>query len=108
MISSDQSNSVLVPNFQSQQKQKRFYAVETSVHEVPHEDVVRFRTISAHFEQLHQIVKLTVNVTANSNRRLDVLNVALLQQDVAGHVAQISDFRFFDAFALLEQLNLTV
>lgn len=53
MISSNQGNSVSVPDFQGQQEQESLNRVEASVHEVSHEDVVGLGAVSSHLEELH-------------------------------------------------------
>lgn len=42
--------------------------MESSIHKVAHKYVVGFRALSSYFEQLHQIVELTMDVTTNLNK----------------------------------------
>ena len=68
MVASDQGYSFWVPHFESKQQQKGFYRVVASVDEVAHKEVVGIRAVAADFEQLLQIVKLAVDVSADLNK----------------------------------------
>lgn len=52
-------------HLQGQKKQKCFHTVVTAINEVTQEQVVCVRALSSDLEQLDQIVKLAVNITAN-------------------------------------------
>lgn len=65
MISSDKGDPVRVPNLKGEEQEEGFHRVEAAVHKVSHEEVVRVGALTAHFEQLPKIVKLTVNITAD-------------------------------------------
>ena len=63
VISSNQSNSFRIPDFQSQQQQECLDRVVPPIYEVSHKQVIGIRTFSSHLEQLHQIIKLAMDVT---------------------------------------------
>ena len=48
VVSSDQINPVRVANLQGQQQQEGFHTVESAVHEISHEEIVRVGNIAAH------------------------------------------------------------
>ena len=100
VVASDQRDVLGVPHFESQQQQERLDRVEAPVHEVPHEEVVGSRTVVAHFEQLHQVVELPVDVAADGDGSVDRLDVGLFNQNVFRIVAQVSDFAFLYELAL--------
>jgi len=43
--------------------------VEASVNEISHENVVGLRAVASNFEEFHQVVELSVNVTADLKER---------------------------------------
>jgi hypothetical protein len=51
-----------MPYLECQQQQEGFYAVEASVHKVPHEQVVGLGAVAPNLKQLHQVIELTVDV----------------------------------------------
>jgi hypothetical protein len=58
VVATYQRDAIRIPHFQSKKQQERFHAVETTIHEISHEQIVRLRTIPSHAEQLGKIVKL--------------------------------------------------
>ena len=65
VVSTDQRDSFGVAHFQGHKKQKCFYRMGSSVHEVSHEKVVCVWAFSSNFKQLLQIVELSVNISTN-------------------------------------------
>lgn len=65
MVTADERDAVGVSNFEREEQQEGLDAVESAVDEVAQKQVRRVRHLAAHFEQLHQIVVLTVNVAAD-------------------------------------------
>jgi hypothetical protein len=53
-----------------------------TVYVVAQEEVARLRWVAADFEQLHEIVVLPVNVTADRNGRIHLEHVWLRLQDL--------------------------
>ena len=47
------------------QQQESFDRVVATVHEVTHEEVVGVGAFTAHLEELHEVLELSVNVSAN-------------------------------------------
>jgi hypothetical protein len=65
--------------------------MEPPIDEITHENIISFRTIPPHLEQLHQIIELSMDISANCDRCFDILNIAFLEQDIPCHVAEVSD-----------------
>lgn len=65
VISTNQSDSFWVAHFQGQKQQEGFDGVVASIHKIAHEKVVCVWTFASDLKKFHQIIKLTVNVTAN-------------------------------------------
>jgi len=65
VVSPDEGNAVGVPDLEGHEEQEGLDAVEATVHEVTHEEVVGLGALSSHIEELNQVVELTVNVSAN-------------------------------------------
>ena len=65
MVASNQSDSLRVSYFKRKQQQKGLHRVEASIDEIPHKEVVGIGTVAANLKQLHKVVELSVNVTAD-------------------------------------------
>ena len=59
------NTGIYIIYLECQQKEKCFNTVKSSVHKISHEQIVGLRNISAHFEQLFQVIELTVYITTN-------------------------------------------
>lgn len=62
VVPPNEKDAVRIPHFQRQQQQERLHRVEAPVDEVPHEEIVRVWAVPSHFEQLLQVVELTMDV----------------------------------------------
>ena len=78
MVPSEQCHLVRPPCLQHHQPGQSLQAVVPSVHKVPHEEVVCVWDISSYFEQLLEIIELTMNVATHCHGRVYPLNVAFL------------------------------
>lgn len=65
VVASNQSDSLRVPHLEGQEEQECLHRVEASVDEVAHEQVVGVGALSAHFEELLEVVELAVYVTTD-------------------------------------------
>ena len=79
MVSSQNCDPILEPYFQSDQQGDSLDRVVPSVDVVAHKEVVSVRRLTTDLEQLHQVMELTVDVSADSDWALDWLYVALLR-----------------------------
>ena len=67
---------------ESHEERDSLDTVVTSVNIVTHEEIVGVWRLASDPEQLHQIMELTVNISAHCHWTLDCLNIALLGQDL--------------------------
>lgn len=88
MITTQNCDSILEAEFERDQKGNRLYRVVTSIHIVAHEEVVSGGRSTPNSEQLHKIMKLTVNVTADGNRAANGLHIRFLHEDLPCLVTQ--------------------
>ena len=67
MISSQNSYTVRIPHFQSDQETHSLHRVVTSVDVVAHEQIVGIRDLASKSEELLEVVELTMDVTADGH-----------------------------------------
>ena len=108
VVAPDERDAVRVAHFEREQQQEGLHRVEAAVDEVAQEQVVGLGHVAAHAEQLLQVVELAVYVAADGHRRVHLLHVALLGQDLARLRAQRFHLALLDYLALLELLDLPV
>ena len=65
VISSNQGNTLRVSHLEGQQQEEGLYGVVASVDEVTHEEVVGIWALTTDLEELHQVVELSVDITAD-------------------------------------------
>ena len=87
VITSYKYNSIFKLNFETYQQQKGLNWVITAIDEVAEKYIAGPRAFAANFEQLDQIVKLPVYVSAYSHWRGDIMYVFLLSEDGTRHIA---------------------
>ena len=91
VVSSEEGDSVFVPDFQGQQQQECFDAISASVHIVTQKYVIGVGRISANFEQLKQVVQLPVDISTNSDWGSNLDYIGLVLQDFLGRLTQFLD-----------------
>ena len=94
VVASQNVNPVRISDFPTNQHGHRLDAVISSVDVVPHEEVVGIGRVSSNAKELHQIMPLTVNVSADRDGRRHWLDVRLLQERLSGEIGQLLHFRF--------------
>jgi hypothetical protein len=77
MVSPQNSDPVFKSDFQSDQQSNCLDRVVTSVYIISHKQIVCIWTLSTDFEQLHQIMELTVNISAHCDWALHWLHIRL-------------------------------
>ena len=72
------TNWTLSTHLQRQQQQKCFNAVEASVHKVAKKQVVLVRAVAPHFEQLHKVIELAMDVSTDRDWSIHSLHIRLV------------------------------
>lgn len=108
VVAADKRNAVRIAHFERQQQKEGLHAVKAAVHEVAHKEIIGAGTVATHLEKLDQVKELAVDVTADRNGRVNVVNVRLFDKDVFGCVAEVPHFGLLDEFALLKLRDLSV
>ena len=84
MVSSENGQPFFEPDFDAEQQTDSFNRVVASIDIIPQKEVVGVRNSTSYFEQFHQIVELSVDVTANIDRRPHVDHIGFLCEDLSG------------------------
>ena len=100
VVSAQDRDAVAVAHLEADEQCDRFERVVASVDVITHEEVVRVGRVSANAEQLHQVVELTVNVAAHSNRAANGLDIALRLQNFFRFLANDAHFTLWKGFAI--------
>mmetsp|Transcript_86454 Transcript_86454/g.242040 ORF Transcript_86454/g.242040 Transcript_86454/m.242040 type:complete len:255 (+) Transcript_86454:315-1079(+) len=82
VVAADQRDATRIADLEQYQQLECLNAVVTSVYEVAHEDVVLLRNLPTDVEQLQHVEELAVDVTTDHDRKLDRLNIVLLDEKV--------------------------
>lgn len=88
VVASQEGDSRLIAYFEGEQEDKGLYAVETPVDKISHEEVGNVGRISSYFEELEEVIELSMDVSTDCDRRVDAGKIGLLCQDFLGLVAQ--------------------
>lgn len=91
-----------VSEFQAGQERYRLDGVQTPVHVVAKEEVVCARSETTNAEYLDQIMKLSVDITDDSDRGGDVNDIALPHEHLLGLLAYFAEERLAEEL-LVEQ-----
>ena len=77
VVTSEDCDPVPIAHFEADEQSDGLHGVVASVHVVSHEQIVRVWGVASDLEQFHQVVELSMNITAHSDRASDRLDVAL-------------------------------
>lgn len=94
MVSAQNRYPIRIPNFQRDKQRNSLDRIVASINIVTHEKIVGIRQFSAKPKEFFQIVKLTMNVSANCHGSFYRLNIWLFDQNLFGLAAEGSDFSF--------------
>ncbi len=75
MVTPQNADSIRVSNLEANEQRHRLHRVVASVHVVTHEEVVGVWRLSPDFKKLDQVVKLAMNVTADSDGATNRLHI---------------------------------
>jgi len=108
VVPSQNGHSVLEPHFVANQQCHRLHRVVASVNVVAHEKVVGVWGPASDSEELHQIVELPVDVSADCHRTPHLLHIALLRQDLLRLVAESFHFVLRNWLVVYQLFDLAV
>lgn len=75
MVTPQNADSIRVANLEANEQRHRLHRVVASVHVVTHEEVVGVWRLAPDFKKLDQVVKLAMNVTADSDGATNRLHI---------------------------------
>ena len=75
VVTAKDRDSVLEAHLQCYEQRDRFHAIVASVDVVAHEEIVGVGWLASDFEELAQIMELTMDVTADSHWCFDLLHI---------------------------------
>jgi len=78
VVASQDGYSVFVADFEGDEESDGLHRIVASIHVIAHEQVIRIRTLTAYLEQLHEVVKLAMDIAADGDGTSDFLHVGLL------------------------------
>ena len=81
VVATQQCDAVWVPRFEQQQQRHGLDAIVSAIDEIAHEDVACVRTFTAVSEEFQQVVKLTVDITADSHGTLNWVYRAFFEHE---------------------------
>jgi len=84
VVTAQDGDALPVADLQGHQKGHGLHRVVSTVYIVAHEQVVGVRGLSAYPEQLHQVVELTVDISAHCHGTFHLLHIRLLGEDLLG------------------------
>ena len=84
MVTSENGNTMTVSHFECHQQCYRFQRIIPAIHVISHEQIIGIRALSTNPEQFTEVIKLSMNITADSYGSLDCLDVGLVLQNCFG------------------------
>lgn len=108
MVASKQGDSLRVAQFERHQQGDRLQGEVAPVHVVSHEQKVGVWRFAHDHEDLHEVMELSVDVTADRNRGGHGHDVGLLLEHLSDFHANVSDFGFCQLFHFEQSLDLAV
>lgn len=105
VVASKQGDVGWILQLEAQQELECLNGVEPSVDEISHEDVSGVGDLTALIEKFQKIVELTMDISADSDRSLDWLHIALFDQDLFDLLAKDSQLSFWQNGTVLDGLK---
>ena len=81
MVATKDCNAVAKSHLEANEERNCLNRVVAAVDVVAGEEVIGLRRIAANLEELHEVVELAVNVTADGNRHAHGLHTGLFSED---------------------------
>merc|ERR1711892_1530872 len=98
MVSSEQDDVLRMFNFDQKQQSDDLYRMVTSVNIVTKEHILCPRNFTTCFEQLKEIMELTMSITSNCHRRGYINNIVFSSKHFSNFLTDplyITDFKQF-------------
>ena len=105
MIAPDQRDSIGVADFIGQQQQERLHGIIAPIHEIAHKQIIGLRHVTPDFEELFEVVELSVDVAADGDGRVHPLHVALFHENFPCLGAERFHVRLADGLALAQHFD---
>jgi len=88
VVATKDGNALGISDFESYEESDSFYGVVTSINIITHEEVVGIWVWAPNSEQLHQVMKLAMDISAHSDWAFHWLYIRLVPQDLSCLLAQ--------------------
>ena len=108
VISSQDGDSAWVSDLEGDQEGNSLDWVVASINVISHEEIVVVWELSSNFEKFFKIIELSMDITADGDWGPHWLNIALVNQDFLGLLAESLDVVFWEGLALEELVDLGV
>ena len=105
VVSSQQKYSIWVFDLQTEKQSYGLNWIIASVDEVSNHDEFAVGDVATDSKHFLDIIKLAVDITSNFDWSINGDDVGLVDENIFDHVAEFSDCRFGDGFALLNLLK---
>lgn len=99
VVASYQCDAIWIPDFEAEEEEEAFEGVEPAIDEIAHEEVVGVWDVSADSEEFHQVVELSMDVSAYCYWGVDLDHIAFFYEELARFMAEVADGGFGDGFA---------
>ena len=108
VVAAKNRDSVSIAYFECNHECHDLHRVVSSVDIISHKEIVCVWELSAYFEQLDQIVELSMDVATDGHWGANVDHVRLVGQNFFSFTAQVCDLGLRERLAGHEDLNLSV
>jgi len=107
VVPSQDGDSVWMPHFEGNEERYGLHRVIPSIYIVPHEEVVRIRTLTPDPEQFRQVIELAMNITTDSHWTFHVVYIAILYQKLSRFIDEASHVGLRQRLTFIEAINPT-
>ena len=105
MVSSGEMNTLGISDFQSNKKGYSFNWVVASIYEIAHEEIVSEGEISPNGEEFDEVMKLSMDVSADGDRGFDRYSIILFREDGSSFFCDKFDLFFSDRLKTFEVID---
>ena len=105
MVSSGEVNTLGISDFQSNKKGYSFNWVVASIYEIAHEEIVSEGEISPNGEEFDEVMKLSMDVSADGDRGFDRYSIILFREDGCSFFGDQFDLLFCDGLKTFEVID---